>query len=138
MKARSDRRSLAKLRAIAGDTRGAAMAEFAVVVAILLSLVFGVFQYGTLFFVWNNMFDAAREGARSLAVGEWNETEAEAGATAMLVDWPSGYTVVAQDTATTGTNQVRVVITVAGSEAAIVNLLPTPAELRAEVVMRKE
>lgn len=116
------------------DERGAALVEFSLVAAMLFALCFGIIQYGLIFFVWNNMYDAARQGARSLAVGTWDEAEAEAGATAMLASWPTGWVVNATD----GAEQVTMVITVPGDSAGIVGFLPTPETLSATVIMRKE
>jgi Flp pilus assembly protein TadG len=120
------------------DEKGATLVEFSLVSLLLFSMCFGIIQYGLMFFVWNNMFDAARQGARSMAVGTWNEAQAVTGATGMLATWPTGWAVVAEDVGTTGTNQVRMLITVPGAEAGVVGFLPAPAELRAEVIMRKE
>lgn len=44
------------------------MVEFAIVVPILLLLAFGIIDYGRFFFTYNNLTNAAREGARFLAV----------------------------------------------------------------------
>lgn len=47
---------------------GAAAVEFALVLPILLVLVFGVIDFGRLYFTQITLTDAAREGARVLAL----------------------------------------------------------------------
>ena len=48
--------------------RGAAVVEMAVVAPVLILLLGGIIQFGGLFFLHNNMVNAAREAARALAV----------------------------------------------------------------------
>jgi Flp pilus assembly protein TadG len=50
------------------DDRGAAMVEFAIVVPLLFTLVFGIVDIGRAYFLYNNLTNAAREGARYGAV----------------------------------------------------------------------
>lgn len=52
----------------ARDERGAAAVEFALVLPILLVLVFGIVDFGRLYFTQITLTDAAREGARVLAL----------------------------------------------------------------------
>ena len=52
------------------DRRGAIALEFALVAPVLLIILLGIMQFGYAFFVQINMTNAAREGARQLAVGE--------------------------------------------------------------------
>jgi Flp pilus assembly protein TadG len=54
--------------AFARDERGAAMVEFAFVAVILFTLVFGIIDFGRAIFLYNNLTNAAREGARFAAV----------------------------------------------------------------------
>jgi Flp pilus assembly protein TadG len=49
--------------------RGAAALEFALVLPILLVLVFGLIQYGLYFWAYQGGADAARQAARTSAVG---------------------------------------------------------------------
>ena len=91
-----------------------------------------------LLFVYNNMYDAARQGARELAVSTEDAAEAEATAEAtveaLLVTWPTNWEIVPVD----GEDEVSVTVTVPADEASIFKLVPMPAELSAVVVMRKE
>jgi Flp pilus assembly protein TadG len=52
------------------DTRGAVLVEFALVSMVLLVLVFGMVEYGLLISERLSIQQAAREGARSAAIGE--------------------------------------------------------------------
>ncbi len=49
---------------------GAAAAEFALTVMLLVMFLFGIITFGWMFFLDNNMETAAREGARRMAVAE--------------------------------------------------------------------
>lgn len=46
------------------DNRGAAMVEFAIIAPLLFALIFGIIDFGRVFFLYNNLTNAAREGAR--------------------------------------------------------------------------
>jgi Flp pilus assembly protein TadG len=52
----------------AHNDRGAAAVEFALVLPILLVLVFGIIDFGRLYFTQITLTDAAREGVRVLAL----------------------------------------------------------------------
>lgn len=51
------------------DDHGAQVAEFAILLPILLMLVFGIIDFGRGFFSWVILTNGAREGARAAAVG---------------------------------------------------------------------
>ena len=118
--------------------RGAAAAEFALVLPLFLLFLFGTAQYGFMLYTYNNMQQAAREGVRALAVEDATATDAETIAENQLVGWASGATVAAEDTDTTGTDYVNVEISMASSDAGFFNFLPAPETLVATAVMRKE
>jgi Flp pilus assembly protein TadG len=46
---------------------GAAMVEFALIVPILFAMIFGIIDFGRALFQYNNLTNAAREGARFAA-----------------------------------------------------------------------
>jgi Flp pilus assembly protein TadG len=50
------------------DERGQTMAEFAFVLPILVTLLFGIIQFGILFNNYVTLTDAARRGARTAAI----------------------------------------------------------------------
>jgi Flp pilus assembly protein TadG len=52
------------LRASRRNERGAALVEFAIVATIFLTVLFGVLEFGRLFWTHNALKDAARRGAR--------------------------------------------------------------------------
>ena len=51
------------------DQRGAAAVEFALIAGVLVMLIFGMLQFGLVFFEIQNLRAATREGARIGAVG---------------------------------------------------------------------
>ena len=57
------------MRGISTDNRGAALVEFAIVVLLLLTLVLGIIEFGLLMKDYLLLNHAAREGARSAALG---------------------------------------------------------------------
>ncbi len=60
---------------------GAAAVEFALVLPVLILLVFGIIEFGFVFNRWLGVTHAAREGVRSLSLGDPDaETDAEASA----------------------------------------------------------
>ena len=66
--ARPDHQGLQCFRPL-GKRRGAAAVEFAVVAPVLLIMVFGMVDMGRMIMVQQLMNDAAREGARTAALG---------------------------------------------------------------------
>ena len=74
---------------------GAAAVEFALVLPILLLLVFGIVDFGRLYFTQITLTDAAREGARVLALegaagSGYSATQASDDAEARVQDAVSG------------------------------------------------
>jgi Flp pilus assembly protein TadG len=64
-------------RTFCNNSDGAALLEFAFLTPILMLLITGIIQFGSLFFLENNMATVARDTARRLAVGDL-VTKAEA------------------------------------------------------------
>jgi len=62
-------KSKSKLR----NEKGASAVEFALVLPIFISVIFGIFQFGIAFNNWIAITHAAREGARLAAVKQYNE-----------------------------------------------------------------
>lgn len=137
-------------KTLATDDAGAAAVELAFALPILITLLFGIIQFGFIFFVWNDMMNAAREGARRLAVDDSiTEAQAQTIVEAWLVDWPANFTVTActttADSATpatcTGDDEVFVTVTAPMSEVAVIGNFVDffgVRDLTAQVVMRKE
>lgn len=62
-------KSKSKLR----NEKGASAVEFALVLPIFISVIFGIFQFGIAFNNWIAITHAAREGARLAAVKQYDE-----------------------------------------------------------------
>ena len=83
----------------ARDDSGAAAVEFALVLPILLVLVFGIVDFGRLYFTQITLTDAAREGARVLAL----EGASGSGYTAAQADTDAQTRVLGAVTGVSGT-----------------------------------
>lgn len=57
------------MKIIRGNRKGAAMVEFAIVVMLLFTLVFGIIEFGLLIKDYLTLSQAVREGSRSAALG---------------------------------------------------------------------
>lgn len=55
--------------------RGQGLAEFALVLPLLLLVIMGIADFGRALLIYTNVFNAAREGARHGAVDPWDMTE---------------------------------------------------------------
>src|SRR5450759_5109182 len=55
---------------------GAAMVEFTVLMPVFFLILFGIIEFGMIFFLRNNMVNAAREAARTVAVQQGTPTSA--------------------------------------------------------------
>ncbi len=123
--------------------KGAALVEMALVLGLLLALVFGIIEFGSAFFLRQNMLHAAREAARTLAVKEATAAEAIVVAQDHLaniagVDFT--ITVTEPDPNVAEDHDVVVAITAPLSQAALGDPLGVLGDgtLEVEVTMRKE
>jgi hypothetical protein len=122
------------------DERGASAVELAFVSPLLITMLLGVIQYGSVFLVQMRMNDTARDTVRRLAVGDLaSETAAEDYARMQLSDWPALFHVVA-DLPTAPNRDVAVVITVPMADAAILNFVSVglDGDIRSEIHMMLE
>ena len=62
------RLTLPLLRDFMRDERGSPLVEFSVMAPLFLMVMFGIVEWGNIFYVQNNMLIAARQAARSWAV----------------------------------------------------------------------
>lgn len=126
------------VRLIWRDKRGGPAAEFALLVPIMMTVMLGIVQYGTLFYTYHAMTGAARTAARAIAIGSQNTSTAAATARTQLPKWvPStDYTVAITDGVAGA--QVSAQITAPSSKAAVIPYLPMPTDIVARVVMVKE
>ncbi len=129
------------------DKSGANAVEFAIVVPVLLLIVLGIIQFGIILFTYNNMVQAAREAARTLAVQETTAADAQTIALNQLGFSGLAFTVTICEPAgptcsapLDPASDVSVMITVPLSEATIVDILGlfSTGDLQATVTMRKE
>ena len=129
-----------KCTALRSDRRGVAAMEFALLLPLMTAMMCGIFQYGVLMLTYNSMLNAARDGARALAIGTSNEAQVASTAKAKLPQWvpQTSWTIVAADTASTGSSQVRTSISVPSNDATFLPFVPMPAEISVNVVMQKE
>ena len=130
-------RFLPNLRRLALDLRGAIAVEFALVMPILLLFMLGIVQFGSAFFMQNNMLNTARELARRLATDQLTVQDAQGWAIDRLPAFSTNYRVdvTAPDPDDPDADFFRVVITVPLSDAVIVDPLGMfrAGNLRAEV-----
>ncbi len=143
---------LAFITSLLKDKSGSNVVEFAIVAPLLLLIILGIMQFGMILFTYNNMVQAAREAARTLAVQETTAAEAQQIALNNLGFSGLTFTVTAcapgigvgggppcvapLDPA----SDVSVTITVPLSEATLVDILGlfSTGDLEATVTMRKE
>ncbi len=121
---------------------GTAALEFAIVVPVLITLLFGVIQFGAVVFVQNNMVNAAREGARRIAAADITPTEAQTLMEGMLASWALSfsYSITMPNPADPNDRDIIVQVTVPAADAAIVSFPPifTSGNVVAQVTMRQE
>ncbi len=112
--------------------------EAALVLPLLILITLGLTGLGSIMFIQNNMLHAARETARSLAVGDTTLGEAHDTAANHLLNWEEvNFTVTPTEP---NASDVSVEITTPLSEAALVDVLGifSSGTLRARVTMKKE
>jgi Flp pilus assembly protein TadG len=63
------------LKAKVKKQKGATAVEFALILPILVTILFGIFQFGIAFNNWIALTQAASEGARLASVGDYSEQE---------------------------------------------------------------
>ena len=108
------------------------------VLPLLILITLGLTGLGSIMFIQNNMLHAARETARSLAVGDTTLGEAHDTAANHLLNWEEvNFTVTPTEP---NASDVSVEITTPLSEAALVDVLGifSSGTLRARVTMKKE
>ena len=115
------------------NEKGASAVEFALVLPIFISVIFGIFQFGIAFNNWIAITHAAREGARLAAVGQYDEQRVRDSAPSVAIE---SISVSGQD----GAVGDPVTVIVAGN---VLNInIPFagnwPVTLRSTAVMRLE
>ena len=125
------------------DRRGATALEFAFIMPVMLLFVGGIIQFGAVFFLESNMVNVARDAARRVATGQYDELQAETYASDKLAYWGATFNVDVQllpDPVNPTETEIVVEIDVPLAEAAIVDLLGVfnSGTLRARAVMHQE
>ena len=132
-----------KWRAFASSQRGALAVEFAFVAIVLVVLLTGIIQFGAIFFLQNNMSNAAREASRALAIGSIStQSEVQSLVQGRLVNWGVAFTVATTlpDPNDPDDTDYTVTISAPMSEAAIIDFLGLfqNRTLQASVTMRED
>ena len=123
---------------------GAALAEFAIVLPLLMLILFSILGWGYSLSLLDAMYDTARQTAREISVGEITTAQAQAFARADLAGWSwqtSGgrdFTVVATEIVNADSTDVSVQITADNNFADTLAFIPVVPPLDAVVIMRKE
>jgi len=119
--------------------RGVAAVEFAIAIPFVFLVLAGIIQFGFVLFLQSHVADVARETARRVAVGEFEQTDAEQFAQDRLLNWGVTYT-VAVTIPDPGETDVVVQISLPMSQAALIDLLGLfqSGTLAATVTAREE
>ncbi len=124
------------LRSCWRSERGVAAIEFAIVVPFVFLVLAGIIQFGFVLFLQSHVSDVARDTARRVAVGEFEQAEGVQFAQDSLLNWGVTYTVAVTDP----DPDVVVQISLPMSQAALIDLLGVfqSGTLLATVTARKE
>ena len=121
--------------------RGAAAVEFALISMVLMTLMFGILQYGWYFFSTQAATSGTREAARQLSVGECQGAgEAEAYAreqsnlASLTLTWGPASNPTANSTA--GMDIGHVLVVSATADASILGFVPMPNGGQVERVVK--
>ncbi len=127
-------------RSLRRNEDGAAAVEFALVSPFLLMLLVGIVDFGSLFFLQNNMHNVARESARTFATDDTADvTQIKTAAASALLGWGGTFVVTATRPDTTlGETNVIVNISVPMADVAPIGLIGFNGTMQTRVTMRQE
>ena len=136
------RRIEAFWKSVGARQEGAVALEFALVLPVLISVLFGIIQYGLVLFTQQMMVYAAREAARSYAVGSNTAAQSVTLAQTLLPANVDSYTINVTEP-DTGASETDVTVNISAdmADAAIINVLGTLMSgrtIQANIVMRVE
>ena len=123
---------------------GAALAEFAIVLPLLMLILFSILAWGYSLSLLDAMYSAARQTAREVSVGQISVAQAQSATRADLVNWDwnstdgRSFLVTTTEEAVTGGTDVRVIVVASNNFFETLAIVPALPPLRAEVVMRRE
>ncbi len=131
------RATLGIVRSCWRSERGVAAVEFALAIPFVLLVLSGIIQFGFVLFLQSHVADVARETARRVAVGEFEQAEAVQFAQDSLLNWGVTYTVAVTFP---DPDDVDVQISLPMSQAALIDLLGLfqSGTLTAAVTAREE
>jgi Flp pilus assembly protein TadG len=118
---------------------GAALVEFTVLMPVFFLIVFGIIEFGMIFFLQNNMVNTAREMARNISVQGLTPAQAKTQSCPLLAGTGQQFSITVTDSCP-AVQDVTVQITVPTDKASFFNYLGmfTGGTLKAAVTMRKE
>ena len=119
------RATLGIVRSCFRSERGVASVELALAIPFVLLVLSGIIQFGFVLFLQSHVADVARETARRVAVGEFEQAEAEQFAQDKLLNWGVNYLVVVTlpDPSDPNDTDVDVQISLPMSQAALIDFL---------------
>lgn len=126
------RRALRFLAQVGRNRSGVAAAEFALVLPLLAMGLFGLSQVGFLYFTYNAMLNGARTGAREIVFGR-SEAAVTAAVRSQLPPWAAATAAITLTPNDDGVARVR--ISVPGADASLLQIVPMPETIDAEVAM---
>ena len=122
---------------LAADRRGVAAAEFALLVPVLSVMLAAIWQYGTLTYSYNVIQNAARNGARALALGTATPADVTAAVNASLPPWvPAAQATVTALNPAIGEASTRIVVP--ARYATMMPIGPMPTNLDVTVSILKD
>jgi Flp pilus assembly protein TadG len=119
-------------RGIARQCSGAAAAELALLLPLLILMLFGLLQLGIGIYTYNAMLSSARNGARLVVFGN-SVAATETAVRNQLPGWAAAAATINITENDAGLARVRV--SIPGSAAAVVDMVPMPATIDADVTM---
>jgi Flp pilus assembly protein TadG len=120
------------------DERGGALIEFTILAPVFFLIVFGIIEWGSIFYIQNNMVNSARQAARSVAVQNLSLATANQNACNQLIGYGLTYTITTSNLCPAN-QDIRVQVTVDAAAASMVNYMNMMnGTLNASVTMRNE
>lgn len=137
------RRSIWNGLAIGRCRSGATAAEFALVMPLMTAMLFGIVEFGTIFFSYSAMQLQASRAARAVAVNTTADGAAASAARAQLPGWMRSTATISITQTAPGdpnTNLIRVRVASPSNQATPIPILSAmvPWQLNADVTIKQE
>lgn len=117
------------------NNKGAALVELAIILPLLLTIVFGIFEFGRAMYITNTLNNAAREGARRAAITP-APINVDTYVRNVIPFDKTGLTITTNPTAPSSGAAITVTVTLPFE--GLTGLVPVPDNLRGEATMRYE